>query len=289
MFPSARPTIARPTAARQFAAGAAALALSGLVLGGCASTLNMPGRVQRLTVTADSLEHRQARVEAALGMMQGQLSTQEDLLRSTGAGTSAKMNEVLDRTESVAANLDETTRLVSKLATQMQALEARVERGGMPYTGGPAGDTLSTPPAAEDSTAMAQRLIGEAAELRLRGQYEKAMGSYKRVLRLWPGSPLAAEAQFGLGEVHEAQLQWDPALEAYRAVVATYPSSARVPAAMLHAATALTAVGDAAASKQTLQSLVSTYPETPEAAAARQALGLGAKPAAKPSGGKRRK
>lgn len=251
----------------------------------------MPGRVQRLTVTADSLEHRQARVEAALGMMQGQLSTQEDLLRSTGAGTSAKINEVLDRTETVATNLDETTRLVAKLAAQMQALEARVERGsGMPYTGGPANDTLSSPSAAppEDSTVTAQRLIGEAAAARLAGQYERAMANYKRVLRLWPASALAGEAQFGLGEVQEAQLQWDAALTAYRAVVANYPMSARVPAAMLHAATALAAVGDASASKQTLQSLVSAYPDTPEAAAARQALGLSAKPA-KSSGGKKRR
>ena len=281
-------------AARRLGVGAAALWAGGLLAAGCASTLNMPGRVHRLTITADSLSARQERTNAMLGAMRGQLATQEDLLRSSGAGTSSKMNQLLDRSEAVATNLDETTRLMNQIATRMQALEARVERNGnMPYTGGPANDTTVTPmlgPAASDSTAMARRLIGEAAEERLRGQFGKAMASYKRVQQLWPASPLAAEAQYGLGEVHEAQLDWDAALTAYRTVVAGYPSSSRVPAAMLHAATALAALGDKPASTETLQSLIAAYPETPEAAAARQTLGLNPKAAAaKPPTGKSRR
>jgi tol-pal system protein YbgF len=254
---------------------AASATLLGFGGAGCASLFTMPGSVEYLRVQVDSLSLRQAETESTLAVVSRNVNRQEGFVRSSRADQNSKIDQLLDRTEAVASNLEETTRQLSRLGDRLTLVEGRLETSGAPAANAgtpPEQDTMGSTRARSDSASTAAQIFGAAAEARGRGQLDRAASGFARVVSQWPKSPLAAEAQYQIGEVREEAGSHEQALTAFRRLVSDYPSSARVPRAMLHAAYALEALGERDAARQTLQSLISAYGNTQEAATAREHL-----------------
>ncbi len=229
----------------------------------------MPGTVSTMAVQMDSLTARQSASDSVLRRVARRVDAQDDLLRTSRAETGSRMEELLTRNEAVAANLEEATRQVALLQERLTSIDARLERFGGVTDGG-------------DSLSDASRAFVAASHARARGDWPAAADGFQRSIDALGDSPLAAEAMYQLGEVREAMRSYEGALKAYRGVVTQYGSSLRVPRAMYRAAMVLEVLKEKSAATETLRNLVQAYPDSPDAAAARDHLAASSKSSATP-------
>jgi tol-pal system protein YbgF len=155
--------------------------------------------------------------------------------------------------------------------------------GGAPPVGASFGPSAASPgaPAAGPSTrptggdpASEQRAYDAALDLFKSGSYGAAVTSFGSFVRTYPRSPLAASAQYWIGNAQFALRDFKAAITSQRQLIANYPDSAKVPDAMLNIATSQFELGDGAGSRRTLEDLIARYPQSEAAAKARQRLAI---------------
>ena len=159
------------------------------------------------------------------------------------------------------------------LDTRLRKLE-----GGAGATSGNAPDA---PPAAAPPPPVAvapastdeQRVYDAALDKFKAGSYTAAIAGFNTFLKTYPKSPLAASAQYWIGNAQYAQKDFRGAIATQRALVSTYPDNPKVPDAMLNIATAQLDLGDGAGSRRTLEDLLAKYPKSEAAVKAKQRLG----------------
>lgn len=104
------------------------------------------------------------------------------------------------------------------------------------------------------------------------GKYKDAATAFAAFVQKYPDGQLAANAQFWLGNAWYAQRDCKRAVEAQSVVTTRYADSAKAPEAWLALATCQQELGNAAAAKRSLETLVAKYPKSPAAEAAQQRL-----------------
>lgn len=112
----------------------------------------------------------------------------------------------------------------------------------------------------------------EALALLQNGNAEQAVPGFREFLRRSPGSELADDAQYWVGEAYYSIDDYNRAILELNDVLLRYPKGDKVPAALLRQASAFKELGDKVDAKLVLQKLVSDHPGTPEAEEARQLL-----------------
>jgi tol-pal system protein YbgF len=127
----------------------------------------------------------------------------------------------------------------------------------------PAGD-----PAAE------QRAYDFALDQFKRGDYPGSITNFSNFVKTYPKSPLAASAQYWVGNAHYARKDYRASITAQRALVTAYPDSAKVPDALLNIASAQSDLNDNASARRTLEELIGKYPQSEAAMKAKQRLGM---------------
>jgi tol-pal system protein YbgF len=105
-----------------------------------------------------------------------------------------------------------------------------------------------------------------------RGSPGSARRGFEELLRLYPTSDVAGEAQFYIGEALAAEGNLSAADTAYGTVVARYSESARAPTALYKRALLLQQRGNVAMARTALNDLVRRYPRSDEAQLARERL-----------------
>ena len=104
------------------------------------------------------------------------------------------------------------------------------------------------------------------------GSYATAVTGFEALLRTFPTSEAAAEAQFMLGETFTQQKQYSDAVNAYTAAIQKYPRSMWVPEAYYKRGKAQESLGTPEAARASYELLLKTYPDTQSAGLAKQAL-----------------
>jgi tol-pal system protein YbgF len=92
-------------------------------------------------------------------------------------------------------------------------------------------------------------------------------------VRAYPQSALAPSAQYWVGNAYYARKDFRASIAAQRTLISVYPSSNKVPDALLNIASAQSDLNDNAAARRTLEELIAKYPQTEAAQKARQRLG----------------
>ena len=154
----------------------------------------------------------------------------------------------------------------------------KLEGGAGAATGGaaeapPAAAAPPPPTAAAPAGADEQRVYDAALDKFKAGSYGAAIAGFNTFLKTYPKSPLAASAQYWIGNAQYAQKDFRGAIATQRQLIAAYPDSPKVPDAMLNIATAQLDLGDGAGSRRTLEDLLAKYPKSEAAAKAKQRLG----------------
>ena len=110
-----------------------------------------------------------------------------------------------------------------------------------------------------------RRLYQESFHLLRQRNYVAASKKFSRFLRAYPDSPLAANAQYWLGECYYGQRRFQEAIDEFERVFAFYPTSPKVPASLLKIGYSHLERKERAMARAVFQQLVRTYPKSSEA------------------------
>lgn len=105
-----------------------------------------------------------------------------------------------------------------------------------------------------------------------RGSAGAARSGFQDLLRQYPTSDVAPEAQFYIAQSFETEGSIAAADSAYALVVSRYPQSSRAPSALYKRALALQAQGKVQAARGALDQVIRQYPRSDEAVLARDRL-----------------
>jgi tol-pal system protein YbgF len=236
---------------------------------------------QQLALTlvqlGDALKALNARLDASDKDAQQRFADQKLLLQKLSDDVSA----VRERSQ------DTDTRL-RKVADEVEALRSTITSLPSMFSGGGAAPAPSTDPATFDPNAPApappppavastiglspSRMLDTAKSDYFSGSYASAVSGFESLLKTFPTSEAAAEAQFMLGETHTQQKRYSDAVNAYTAAIQKFPRSMWVPEAYYKRGKAQESLGTPDAARASYDALIKTYPDTPSAGLARQAL-----------------
>ena len=134
-----------------------------------------------------------------------------------------------------------------------------------------------TPPeqaeqAPTDPSQAAQALYDEGYTLFHQKRYADAEARFSRYVELYPGTNLADNALFWIGECRYARGDFSSALEAFSGTVERYPRSNKVGDALFKAGKCLESLGDTQQARRTYEEVMERFPGSSSAAQARDRL-----------------
>ena len=207
-----------------------------------------------VTDSISSLSQRITRVRA---------ETQADV-----RGMRETVNQILEVTGQSEARLKE-------LRSQIDSrLKQNVPPPVVPVPAAPAGDTVETPPAAApaEEVPSAEDLYRIGRDQFTRGGNSAARAALGDLLKRYPDSELAADAQFLIAESYAAEGTTAAADSAYARVVSKYADSPRAPTALYKRGVMAQTARRTTAAKRLYNQLIDKYPSSDEAELARERL-----------------
>jgi tol-pal system protein YbgF len=129
-------------------------------------------------------------------------------------------------------------------------------------------------PAEEIITAgpRAEKLYASALTLYSSRDYQQAITKFEEFVAAYPDHKLAGNAQYWVGECYYSQKRFSDAAAQFAEVEKTHPTSPKVPAALLKRGLSLAELKKWPEARAALQRVVEKYPQSEEAAKARERL-----------------
>ena len=159
---------------------------------------------------------------------------------------------------------------LSELRTQLEARGAEIETSTSPTGPAPAPGDSAKPTTGGASASADQMYEASLAQLR-RGSTGTARLGLRELLRTYPTSSRAPDALYFIGQSFAAENP-DSAAEYYSQVVDKYGTSSRAPSALYNLGLLAERRKDNAKAKDAYQRVVQKYPQSDEAALARDRL-----------------
>ncbi len=242
-----------------------AAALGGvLILPGCATRKD----VRTLQAT---IEQMQVRQDSVLRDIQRQNRLMLDTLRSSMAltldsrgQTSHRFTEMNSLMESLRQLVGQNLEAMRQLAARMDAVESRTQAVAVQQSQAP---VQSTP-----SGSALQTYQAGMAKMK-EGSYGSARTYFQSVIRSYRDDPLAADAQFQIGESWVFEESYDDAYRAFEQVASDWPASERAAAALYRAGKVAEDRKDNANARKYYNRVVQLYPDSAQAKLARTAVG----------------
>ena len=130
------------------------------------------------------------------------------------------------------------------------------------------------PPGGEIITAgpKAEKLYAGALALYSGRDYQQASSKFKEFVSVYPDHKLAGNAQYWIGECLYSQKRFAEAAEEFGMVEKAYPTSLKVPAALLKKGLSLEKIKRMPEAQAAMQRLVEKYGQSEEAAKAKEKL-----------------
>lgn len=274
-----------------------ALLLASLLLGGCASVQDATG----VATQQDLLQLRtdvtlvQQRAQRALGEAEAALAQAQRRDRDTEAerrlaALTQRVDALTASLTTLSGQLDEINGKLEALSRQPRAVAPPPATPSRPSGAAPAAPASPAPPpvgSRPTTNTLQPQDIYQAAYLDFsKGSYALAIAGFREFLRRFPDQALAGAAQYWIGEAHfslargyanagqtqQANEALEQAMQEFRKVLANYPRSDKAPASLYKEALVLLELNQPAVAQQRLQYLVETFPQSEEAALARERL-----------------
>jgi tol-pal system protein YbgF len=269
----------------------AALALAALAQSAHAGLFDDEEARKRIDATAARVDALQRDLDARLAALEQQFKSQGLNLLNEIEAIKGDVAKIRGQIEVLTYELTEAQKrqkdLYVDLDTRMRKLEAGPGGGGADAGApgaAPADATAppvagSLPPVAAGApplpaSAAEQRAYDAALDQFKRGDYPGAIAGFQSFVKTYPRSPLAASAQYWVGNAQFARKDYRAAIASQRQLIQLWPDSAKVPDALLNIASAQAETGDSAAARRTLEELIGKYPQSDSAVKAKQRLGM---------------
>ena len=265
-----------------------------IILSGCVT--------QKDVVTIDDrlaqLESRNAALQKENADLESRLGTKERELRNQAAVQNATLEKLRDEIQILSGRVEETEHLVkqrmanfgntenedeSKLEDDERELERIKEATSLnrdrilrleQYLNFEPTEQLAKklPDDQVDGGLPEKKTYTLAKEAFDKGDFESAREGFKKLLKRYPDSENADNAQFWIGETYYREKWYEKAILEYQKVIEKYPEGNKVQASLLKQGFAFKYVGDKANAELILKELVRKYPDSTEAEIARKKL-----------------
>ncbi|MCG6975006.1 MAG: tol-pal system protein YbgF [Acidiferrobacterales bacterium] len=209
----------------------------------------------------------------------------------TASPTSETLLELLNQLEALQAEVrelrnqtevqeNEIRQLQSRVQDLTQDLDRRVrtlERGGGTASrpaNQSAASPAATPPVAAPTSGQEQQEYEAAFQLMKEGDYTGASRSFRAFITRYPGSPLAANAQYWIAESNYFVRNFNLALKEFLKVEELYPNSRKLSDALLKIGYTYYELGEWTKSRQYLQKVIDRYPNSRNARSASSRLAI---------------
>lgn len=222
--------------------------------------------------------------ERVSALQKAQAKNTEDLasLRKTYANTSANFSDLRDQVQQLRGQIEtlkkETTRDVKKdaeiqekidhLLVKINFIENFLEIGKKEEAGGADG-AASVKDQGKQGKAAAYAVAYQTFK---NGHYTKAREAFQDFLTAYPTGEYSDNAQFWIGECYFFEKNYDKAILEYEKVTKKFPSSNKMPYALLKQGICFQNLGDKISAKLLLQQVIRDYPNTSQARIARTKL-----------------
>ena len=104
------------------------------------------------------------------------------------------------------------------------------------------------------------------------GESDVAREKFQELIRQFPKSERADNAQFWIGEIYYREKWYEKSILEYQKVIENYPNGNKVPASLLKQGFAFLNLGDKSNSRLILEELIRKYPDSAEAKIAKDKL-----------------
>lgn len=174
-----------------------------------------------------------------------------------------QVEQMDDKLESTNFRLAQLSQQIAATNLELQAVRSAAEE---------ARDRAETPPAAVINPTDPRELYDTAYNDYLEGNYDLAILAFRRYTDSSPGTDLADNATYWIGECYYSQGKFKKAIEQFDKVLADYPDSDRTPSTLLKKGYAYLELGQRAQGIVQLQNVGCEHAGTDEAHLALQRL-----------------
>jgi tol-pal system protein YbgF len=245
--------------------------------------------VQVLKQQIQELRARLDQNAEGIRAIQDQIKAVADLVRQsmTGqAGILEGLRAVPAQYQDIVRKIDQLTLELQKIAADLAAARlpqvvpaAPAEADAKPAEQAPAKTPLEpkpqpapAKPAPPPPTTSPQEAYSMAYNDYLKGNYDLAIESFKLYRAQFPGSPLADNALYWIGECRYSQRKFEEAVDAFDALILAYPQGDKAAAAHLKKGLAFVELGKKPEALAALKILVAKYPLEEESKIAQEKI-----------------
>ena len=229
-----------------------------VLLAGCAST---PAEEDPVFLRLNDIDTRLAKVERILGNQSlVELAQQLAALQSDVRSLRGDLEQLQHSTET---GRNQQRDLYTDLDKRLQTLEGA--------SGAAAAAVAGTAPAV-GAGGTDQGYYKTAFDLLKSGQYDKAITAFQQFLAAFPDSGLADNAQYWLGEAYYVNKDFESALKSFRTVTERWPSSRKLPDALLKIGFCNYELKRWAPAREALLQVTRNHPDAPAAKLAAERL-----------------
>lgn len=253
-----------------------------VMLIGCASqqeVVTLDSRTVSLERKYNDLEQKYAAMDEHLNTLGLSRSQKDQNLRDQSAAIRAEVRRMREDLQGLKGRLEETDYQSQKTFTDLdRRLNNQEKRLGTMETyldvrGGSAGRKSTPRPIQHTEKASEElALYVQGKQAFDREDFDGARAAFVNLLKKYPKSDQADNAQFWIGETYYRQSWYEKAILEYQKVIELYPQGNKVPAALLKQGMAFTALGDKDNARLIFKELMDRYPKSTEAKAAAQKL-----------------
>lgn len=273
-------------------AAAAPLLAVALAAAGCVSTQDIEGinsqlaEIQRQVLQAQ----RQAPSKEDVENLDAQVGRQMDSLLKTEADMQVKLQDLSRQIDELQAKLEDTNYRLGQLSQQIAATNQelksfRTAPAPAPDIGAlPPGDAAGggNPPAQTPPAATPRPPAGGGSDPKslydasyndyLKGNHDLAIRGFQQYLEEFPGTDLADNATYWIGESYYRQRRFRQAIQQFDEVLARYGRSDKTAGALLKKGYSHLELGERAPGISELQKVLRQFPTSDEANLARGRL-----------------
>jgi len=234
--------------------------------------------IRMLQEQSQQLQNLLAALNESLKAVSTRLDQQTETNRKAFADQKLVVDNLSNDVKVIREKLDDNNVRVGSLTQEVEALRQGLQQAGRP----PAATNDLDPSAAASSAQPAPsappvgqsptKMYDSANSDYMAGQYELSIIGFQEFIKAFPRSELADDAQVAICNAYLQDHKDQQAVDACDLAIRSYPNGNAIPAAYYRKGLALSNLKNLAGAREAWETVVKTYPDSPEAGLARQGL-----------------
>src|SRR5262245_24711993 len=237
--------------------------------------------IRMLQEQSQQLQNLLGALNESIRAVNARLDQQTEATRKAFADQKLVVDNLSNDVRVIREKLDDNNVRVGSLTQEVEALRQGLQQSTRPPAttndladpGAAPGTAPSTPaPAAPTVGQSPQKMYDSANSDYMAGQYDLSIIGFQEFIKAFPKSEMADDAQVAICNAYLQDHKDQQAVDACDLAIRNYPNGNAIPAAYYRKGLALSNLKNLAGAREAWETVVKTYPDSPEAGLARQGL-----------------